>query len=472
MKRYRAASGMAGLALAGLLASQAVAVAPTPERPAPAPATRATAGAPGLGDSLFPKAGNGGYDVRHYSITLHYRPGSDSLRATATITARATKALSSFHLDFYGLNVESVSARGRAAEFDRHGSELTVTPARPIRAGVTYDVTVDYHGTPTVYIDPDQSEDGWITTDDGVAVADEPLGAMTWFPVNNHPSDKATYRVSITVPRGLVGISNGNLVRRRPHRGETTWVWRERDLMASYLSTATVGRFTVIRGRTAQGIPIWSFVDPRLHGGLGVAARVRSVTGYWSSLFGPYPFSSTGVILDKADYGYALEVQTRPLFPFRPGIATLVHELAHQWFGDSVTPKDWSDIWLNEGFATYAEWLWEARTHPGAPHRRFAALYASPRSSGLWRPAPALPGTPRHLFGNPVYSRGAMTLQALRERIGSADFFTVLRRWVQQHRQGNATTHELKALAERVSGKQLDTLFRVWLYRRGKPSHW
>jgi aminopeptidase N len=435
-------------------------------------ASGGTAGSPGLGDSLFPHAGNGGYRVGHYNLDLTYRPKTDVLQGVATIQARATKTLSAFNLDLYQLHVDRVVINGRHAGFSRHGSELTLRPARALAHGRTFTVRMTYHGIPKVYIDPDGSQDGWIATADGATAVNEPLGSMTWFPVNNHPSDKATYRISITVPRGLKGVSNGNLVSHRRHGGMTTWVWDEPDQMASYLSTATVGRFRMIRCLTAGGIPSWSFVDPTMAGGVKTARRVSRVVTYWTKQFGAYPFTSTGLIIDRGSYGYALEVQTRPVFPFNPGTYTLVHEFAHQWFGDSVTPEDWSDIWLNEGFATYAQWMWQARRHPGAPHRNFERLLKVPASAALWHPPPAVPGTGANLFGWPVYSRGAMALQALRQRIGSEDFHRLLKRWAALHRQGNATTHQLQSLAEHISGKHLGRLFRAWLYHDGKPTTW
>ncbi|MGI8612848.1 MAG: M1 family metallopeptidase [Nocardioidaceae bacterium] len=439
------------------------AASPAPERAHP--------GGAASGDSLFPLAGNGGYGVRHYDLALSYRPSSDVLQGTARLRIRTNTGLSRFNLDLQGLRVSRVSVDGRSAKWSRSGHELVVRPVAPLPARTGHDVVVRYSGVPHTHIDPDGSEDGWVPTDDGAVAVNEPVGAMTWFPVNNTPRDKATYRIAITAPARLTGVSNGNLVRRTRHGRTATWVWRERDAMASYLSTVAIGHFDVIRSRV-DGVPLRSFVDPQVKGGARTARKVASVLRVWDRRFGPYPFSSSGVIIDRADFGYALEVQTRPVFPFNPDQLTLVHELAHQWYGDSVTLKDWSDIWLHEGFATYAEWLWQARRHPGAPHRHFDRLYRTPADSSLWSPPPAVPGTGEHLFGSPVYTRGAMALQALRERIGGRHFFTVLRRWAAEYRQGSGTTAELQQLAEHVSGRRLDHLFHAWLYHDGKPRHW
>jgi aminopeptidase N len=197
---------------------------------------------------------------------------------------------------------------------------------------------------------------------------------------------------------------------------------------------------------------------------------VPDVVRFEEKRFGPYPFSSTGVVIDNAAVGYALETQNRPFFPFGTDTTTLVHELAHQWFGDSVTLRDWHDIWLAEGFATYAEWLWGAAHGGPTPAHRFDSLYATEPGNSLWHPSPTGFTDASDLFGEPVYDRGAMALQALRERVGSDDFFAILRTWATDHRQGNVRTAQFERLAERISGEQLDTLFSDWLELDGKPT--
>jgi len=175
------------------------------------------------------------------------------------------------------------------------------------------------------------------------------------------------------------------------------------------------------------------------------------------------------VVVDRSPLGYALEVQTRPLFDGTPDGSTLVHELAHQWYGDAVSPRTWQHIWLNEGFATYSEWLWAARGHRGAAQDRFAQLYGEPAGSSLWSPPPADPGQGANLFGRPVYDRGAMALHALRDRVGFATFLRICRRWARVHDGGSARTGQLRTLAEQVSGDRLGRLFSDWLWRDGRP---
>ncbi len=467
MTRPRKSVRAAALLGAALLALPLTAVA---GGQAGASAARDGAGSAGVGDPLFPLAGNGGYDVGHYDLRLRYAPNHRMLRARAVITARAEMSLSSFHLDLYRLNVDAITVDGEHADWSRSGQELVVTPAEPLASGASFTTRVTYHGSPKTYTDPDGAPDGWVYTDDGAVVAAEPVGAMTVFPANNHPSDKARFDVAITVPKGLTGVSNGVLRSHRTSGHWTTWRWHEPDQMATYLMTATIGQFRMLTGEGPDGLPLWSFVDPHADGGVQIARQVPAVLRQLTRWYGTYPFVSGGVIVDPAPLGYALEVQTRPLFDGTPGKITLVHELAHQWFGDEVSPRTWQHIWLNEGFATYAEWLWAARTNPGAAQDRFDELYATPASSGLWSPPPADPGDGANLFGSPVYNRGAMALHLIRKQVGRSTFLQISRRWVRIHGGGTARTHQLRVLAERVSGEELGPIFHDWLWMDGKPT--
>nr|BFD86451.1 M1 family metallopeptidase [Streptomyces sp. Xyl84] len=467
----RAVTAAVPVAVAALLAAGGPAAAGPVGTPT-APAASATAGAPGAGDPYFPLAGNGGYDVSHYDLTLRYDPGSRRLDGTAVLTARATQPLTRFDLDLKGLKVTGVTVDHARAGHRRDGQELVVTPRTALRPGHRFQVTVTYSGTPEPVIDPDGSPDGWIPTDDGAFVAGEPQGAMTWFPANNHPLDKATYDFTITVPQGRTAVANGVYLGSRTAHARTTYRWRQSEPMAAYLATATVGRFRIERYTTRDGIQVYNAVDPREAAAAApVVKHLPSVLEWESRLFGPYPFRAAGAIVDHApDVGYALETQTRPLYDSAPDLGTLVHESAHQWFGDSVSLTRWQDIWLNEGFATYAEWLYTEQHGGPSAQQEFDALYARPASDRLWAFPPGDPGSGENIFATPVYARGAMTLHQLRRAVGDPAFLRILRTWAAYHRAGHGTTAQFTALAERLSGKDLDGLFRTWLDTRGKPA--
>jgi aminopeptidase N len=457
-------------AAAILLAAAAMGTAPA------AVAQDFSPGAEGIGDPYFPQSGNGGYDVSRYQLDLDLtsRRGS-KLAAVATISATATQGLSSFDLDFRGPKISQLTVEGQAAALARHGQELIVTPPSPIAAGQQFEVAVAYAGQVGPLRTPDGSRTGWFPTGDGAFVANEPHGAPTWFPCNDHPTDKATYDFRITVPHGVKAFANGVLVDQvKKAGGATTFVWHEDRPMATYLATATSGRFRLEQS-TVAGLPSYTGVDPReARASRKVLARLPAILSLFDSTFGPYPFSSTGAIVDRAPFvGYALETQTRPLFDRAPDDVLLAHELAHQWFGDSVTPSSWSDVWLNEGFATWAQWLWKASRGGDTLERTFEHFYEVPaKDRGFWRPAPGDPGGPKHLFDPTVYVRGAMTLEALREKLGDATFGALLRQWAADHQYGNASIADFIALAEQQSGQQLDDFFRIWLYEPAKPQGW
>jgi len=432
-----------------------------------------TPGSAGLDDPFFPNAGNGGYDVSHYSLTLSYEPGSNQLGGTAVITAEATQDLSRFNLDLRGFSISQLLVNGAAASHTRAGEhELVITPATGLRAGRSFTVTIDYAGEPSVVTDPDLSIEGWVPTDDGAFVVGEPQGSPAWYPVNDNPRDKATYDFSVTVPEGLTVMANGVLVSRASNGGKTTWVWRETDPMAPYLSTATLGRFDLTISKVGN-IPSYVAVDPTLPSG-NVFRKLPEIVQFYESIYGPYPFNAVGSIADDAKVvGYSLETQTKPVYDRMPDETTVAHELSHMWYGDSVTLTEWPDIWLHEGFATWSEWMWSEHTGQKTAQKYFDNLYNTPaQQTWFWTPPPGDPGMPADLFDGTIYDRGGMTLQALRQKIGDFAFFQIMRSWATQHRYGNVTIPEFVALSEQVSGLELDHFFDVWLYRPEKPTSW
>ncbi|MFJ1644877.1 M1 family metallopeptidase [Streptomyces sp. NPDC088258] len=434
-----------------------------------------TAGASGLGDPYFPHLGNGGYDVRHYGLTLDYTPATGRLSGTAEITARATQDLGSFHLDFAGLTVDSATVDGTAVAVHRAGTELTLRPRQRLGRGDTFRTVVRYSGVPRRVTDPDGSEEGWLRSEGRAVALGQPTGSMAWFPGNHHPSDKASYDIRITVPAGLKAISNGELRSERTRAGRTAFVWHTPEPMASYLATVAIGPYKTRETKGAKGtVPGYTAVDQAVVDDPDTAgdsaellASVPRIMKWGERNFGAYPFSSTGLIIGRpGQAGYALETQTRPFLPGPTDLETLVHELTHQWFGDSVTPASWRDMWLSEGFATYAEWLWLADTK-GVPVRdSFAEAYGDEAN---WAFPPAVPPTAADISEPPVYGRGAMVLQRLREAVGDTAFFRIVRGWARTHRHGNATTADFTAYAERRSGKDLGALWDAWLYGHPKP---
>ncbi|HEU4423146.1 MAG TPA: M1 family metallopeptidase [Pilimelia sp.] len=455
-------------------AAGAFAVAAVLASAAPASGGPSSVGSPGLGDPYFPLAGNGGYDVAHYSLDLDYVRAGNHLDATAVIVARATQDLSRFDLDLRGFTVTRLAVNWAPATFRRDGQELIVTPRHKLKAGRTFVVRVDYRGAPTEVIDPDGSSEGWVLTADGAFVVNEPQGSPGWYPANDNPRDKATYDMAITVPRGITAIGNGRLLSRRHHDGKTTWRWAEDSPMAPYLATATNGIFE-LRVSHAGRLPLYHAVDPveKPNGAFERLAAEAEIINFFSQIYGPYPFTSGGGIVDHApEVGYALESQTKSQYDETPSPGTVVHEIAHQWFGNSVTLTVWPDIWLNEGFATWSEWLYNERHGGPTAQQAFDEAFARPASDPFWARPPANLGGPAFLFTAPAYDRGAMTLQALRVKVGDPTFFRILRAWYAGNRDGNVTTADFIALAERRSGRQLDRFFRVWLFEPVKPVSW
>jgi aminopeptidase N len=471
----RAAAAVAGAVTFGLLV------------PAAAADVRYGPGAPGLGDPYFPELGNGGYDVRHYHLKTAYDPGTDRLTGTTTITATATEDLSRFDLDFYKMSVRSVRVNGRDASVRRTGErELEITPPHGLRNGRTFEVTVRYDGVPETLGGPIIFDlpYGFVPTRDGATVMGEPNGASTWFPANDHPRDKATFTIETTVPTGLKAIANGRLLKHWTAHGKDTFLWREDRPMATYLVANTIGRFNVSTTTTGTGIPQLDAVDPEVASDPDALSTPRNTTRATDELagyFGAYPFGTTGSIVDDnsappLNLENALETQTRPTYQSPPVEKGVAHEMSHQWFGDSVSVSRWKDVWLNEGYAKWVEWYWAEKHGGQSAQAAFQDAYDNPPPTQpdrppFWDVVIADP-TRDQMFHRAIYFRGAMTLQALRHRIGDERFMRLTRTWVATKRYGNGSTEEYEALAEKISGQDLGHLFTVWLHTPGKPATW
>ncbi|GGK21788.1 peptidase [Pilimelia terevasa] len=447
--------------------------------PADARAAGAGPGSAGIGDSYYPLYGNGGYDAAHYDVRLRYHHDQGRLTGTTTMLATATQDLNRFNLDF-ALDVQSVRVNDRPAAFVREqGRELIVTPAKEIRSGERLNVVVTYDDRPaTKVVD---GHVGWKATRDGVTMLGEPEAALWWFPSNDHPTDKATFDVSVQVPERLAALSNGlqNGPPTQPIAGWKRWSWRNDLPTATYLQFLMIGDYEIVTDEI-NGLPSINAyhkdLGPALPAAKASIERTAEIVEWESSLLGPYPFHTLGGIAGPSDgFRSALEVQGRPYYG--PGFwsrgsntSVVVHELAHQWFGDSVSVKDWRDIWLNEGWATYLEWLWSERNGEGTAQELSDYAYVKePVDSAFWQVMPGDPGA-SDLFHRAVYNRGAMTVHQLRLALGDEKFFHFVQEWQKTHKYGVGTITEFQQAASVAAGRDLGPMFRTWLFTKGRPA--
>jgi aminopeptidase N len=440
----------------------------------------AEAGSSGLGDSYYPGFGNGGYDVTHYTLDFTVNDVSASdLTAIATIEATATQDLLSFNLDFIGFKIESITVNDVTADYSRKGQELTITPLKPLMMGQSFTVVVRYSGSPqemrSVAL-PVQT--GWIIAEDRSFVLSEPDGSANFYPVNDHPLDKATYTFRVTVPEPFEVAANGVLTETLDNGNTTTFNFELHDPMASYLATINIDKFEVEEMESEGGIPIRNYYSSDLPEEVRKPfARQGEMLDYFSEIYGQYPFEVYGSMVMNTEFDSALENQTLSIF----GIdmidyddvegteLTVAHELSHQWFGDNVSVADWSDIWLNEGFATYSEALWQEHLYGREGLDDYVKyLYEDVASDPGYFVAPGNPPA-NDLFNGGVYERGGLTLHALRLEVGDEAFFEILRSYFAMYKNSNATTEDFIAVAKKVSGKELDGLFDSWLYGKKMP---
>lgn len=491
---------------------------------APAQGDNFRPGARSVGDAILPQLGNGGYDARAYDIDLDFAPGPIRFRsAVSTMSAQATQNLSEFSMDFQDLAVREVRVDGRRAGFSQvdatpdlspdpehsQPKKLVIRPKKGIRRGDRFDVEVDYGGSqPQVFVDPDGSSEGWIPACytpaagapqvcDSFFVVGEPIGSQAWFPSNNHPSDKAKLSTQITVPADDTAFGVGELVKRKANRrdGTVTWKWVEDDPTATYLATASNGDFdyseTAVRETTTgRRLPIYTAIDPsatptqkaNLATNLG---RTGEMMNFLAERYGPYPFDSNGALVDRApSVGYALEVQGKSHYAsLNTSQSTILHEISHQWFGNSATLERWSDIWFNEGWAQWSEWSWDSINPPAGqppqpgPAEQFQDAYDS-ASDEDWDLAPAvLDNDPANLFAFfPTYVRGAMTLEGYRQIVGDERYFGLAKAIQRQFAYDNVSTREFIDFAVARSGLSgakralLRDYFQQWLYGTDKPT--
>jgi aminopeptidase N len=432
-----------------------------------------------IDDPYYPEVGNTGYDVVHYDLDLRLEiEGRDNLDGLASIEIITNAMLDQLSFDLVTLRVNNVSIDGLDVEHRQTDNKLRITPNSTLDANTSHVVEVAYGGAPDRLASQTRiGPIGWFDIGSSTSVAiGEPTGARAWFPVNDHPSDKATYSFSLDVPDPLVGVANGELIETDVVDGRRRTRWNMPFPMASYLATVSVGDYALISSDAAAetGVEVEDAVPQRLADIFdGDFDQTDEMIDVFSELFGPYPFDEYGVLIVDTEFGFALETQGRSLFSSASvdgdgSIERIVaHELAHQWFGNHVSPATWQDVWLNEGFASYAEELWMEFGRSASPDSLELRLIE--RASGALAPAPRDPG-PSGLFDRSVYRRGAITLYALRLQVGDAVFFDILQTWITRFGGGVASTDDFISLSEEVSGDELDDFFDAWLSDGALPN--
>ncbi|MFC9892647.1 M1 family metallopeptidase [Nocardia sp. NPDC127579] len=423
-------------------------------------------GAPGLGDPYYPMDGNGGYDVGHYDVGIDYDPPSRHLIGQTRVQARATQALRTFNLDFAGPEVRMVTVNGLPAAWERSDEhELTITPLLPLLPGLPFVAIVDYAGTAV-----DAVGAGWtITPSGGAFAAGEPHSATTWYPLNDTPLDKATFALHATVPADWEVMSNGRRVRNEVRGDKRVVDWESKYPVLGYLTTVAIDRFTFLEQRRADGTPLLSAFAPAAEHNRETEQRLPEILDFAENLYGPYPFDVAGGIYVDADIEISLETQTRPIYAPWTDLETVVHEIAHQWWGDAVSVRQWSDICLNECFASYtAEYLWPEQKDGedvDAKYReRLAETLGRPK---FWRIPLEDPGAGREFSS--VYYRGPLFLHALRKQIGDDVFFGAVKEFLRAHAYGNASMPEFRAFIQSKTTADLTGFFHAWLSTEAPP---
>ncbi|MEU8516746.1 M1 family metallopeptidase [Kitasatospora sp. NPDC048722] len=430
----------------------------------------AAAGAP---DPYFPNSGDHRFRVHRYELALDYRPGPNRLGGSARLSAVANAALGEFALDLAEFRIGRVLVDGKAARYTHRGGKLRVRPAKALTAGAAFTVEVHYSGNPRPVRSP-WGGLGWEELTDGALVASQPVGAPSWFPCNDRPADKATYQIAVTTPSPFTVVASGRLLTRTTRASSTTWVYEQSAPTSSYLVTVSIGHYLPVPLTERPAVPQTGYVPERLAASFARDfGRQPAMMAYFTDVFGPYPFGEYAVVVADEELDVPVEAQ---------GVATfgtnhlgsgwererlVAHELAHQWFGNSVTIADWRHIWLNEGFAKYAEWLWSehaggpaAATHAAAAH---ALLAGFPQDLRLADPGRKL------MFDDRLYQRGGLAVHALRCALGDVAFFGMLKDWLSIHRHGVVATADLVGHASRYTEASLTDLFDAWLHRPGLP---
>ncbi|MFF2848715.1 M1 family metallopeptidase [Streptomyces sp. NPDC058001] len=427
-------------------------------------------------DPYFPANGDARYRVHRYELGLDYRPGPNRLAGTARLGAIVGRApLTEFQLNLADFRISRIRVDGRAPHYTHRGGRLRVRPAKPLRAGAAFTVEVHWSGNPAPVRSP-FGEVGWEELTDGALVASQPTGAPSWYPCNDRPADKAAYQIAVTTPSVYTVVTGGRLLTRTTKASTTTWLYEQSAPTSSYLVGLSIGKYqTVLLGDPGPGgVPQTAYLPAHLLTEFSRDfARQPAMMDLFQELFGPYPFGEYAVVVADEELDVPVEAQglsqfgTNHVDGTRSSERLVAHELAHQWFGNSVSIADWRHIWLNEGFAKYAEWLWSERSGGRTAHELATAAYrllaSRPRDLRLADPGRKL------MFDDRLYERGGLVLHAVRAALGDPAFFRMLRDWARAHRGGSVTTTAFTTHAARYADGPLDDLFAAWVHGTALP---
>jgi aminopeptidase N len=443
-----------------------------------------TPGSAGIGDRLYPRLGNGGYDAKNYDLRVKYLTSkpSSGIEGTVIMKARATQDLSRFDLDFSGDKVGTVLVNGKKAKFRRSGEDIVITPAKALHKGTFFTVTVSGFRAKPTKANPNQLlSTVFFITPDGSATSGQPNAMHAVYPSNDHPRDKASFTIRMNVPKGETAVANGVLKSKKTKGKRTTWTYRQAQPMATELTQLVAGKFTVIKQGKVNGVPVRDVVPTRLVKTYKPRLAVSKKEIAWmEKRVTKYPFDLYGSLVVDTSLGFALETQTLSLYdtpwwtyPRSVWEPVMTHELAHQWFGDDVAPYEWSDVWLNEGHATWYEWLYgtDQKLYDGTFTDVMKSAYAEANILRAENGPVAQPksGDVYDVFNQNVYDGGALALYALRQEIGTKKFVELERTWVTKYSGKSASTADFIKLASKVSGQDQTGFLTDWLYGTTVP---
>ncbi len=428
-------------------------------------------------DPYYPAKGDPLFDALHYGLKLRWAPAARRLTGVATIQFRPTHDTRSLRLDLGSpLTVGSVKLDGHRISATHPHNHLNLDTG-PLARHTRHTLRIAYAGTPRPAEAPTTRADlltvGWTTTRSGaVWTMQEPFGAFTWYPVNDHPSDKAFYDARLNVPAKWVGVFNGDLISRATRSGRTVTHWHLASPAASYLITIAIGNYVHRSDTGPHGLPITYWVPAHRTSMVLPLRALPSMLSWLQTKLGRYPFDRIGAVVVPSTS--AMETQT--LLTMGSGAyrrtdfrEVILHELVHQWYGDTLTPNNWKDLWLNESFAMYVQVWWGTR-HGGASWPEWVDYWKA--NDQRWRNQDGPPGAyDRREFGDIcVYYCGALLLRELRAKVGPVKFDASVRRWVQRGHNTNADRTTYIQWLDNFTGRSLGPWIRHWLTAETSPA--